>query len=175
MSDEIKRKTLANCKNSEFLPAAMKSRRIVCDAYTKININEIMERFRGKYEGEDAEQNTAAVVGLINDVIGAIFEEKPVETVQLAAVAGFMSVDEAESIPPTELFAILLECALSERVLDFFISAETMARNNTAGIYPALIFLRAICGAMNTSESESQSSTTDISEKSPSGDMSESA
>lgn len=175
MSDEIKRKTLANCKNSEFLPAAMKSRRIVCDAYTKININEIMERFRGKYEGEDAEQNTAAVVGLINDVIGAIFEEKPVETVQLAAVAGFMTVDEAESISPTEIFAILLECALSERVLDFFISAETMERKDTESIYPALIFLRAICGAMNTLESESQNSTTDISEKSPSGDMSESA
>ena len=170
MKGENTRKTLANCKNSEFLPAAMKARKIVCESYNKINVKSIVKRFK-----ESDTQDAGAMLEMIMNVIGAIFTKYPAETVQLAAIAGFMTEDEAENVPPTELFAILLECALSVRVLDFFISVENMGGKNTANIYPALIFLRVISGAMNTSDSESQTNTSDLNENVSAGDMQESA
>ena len=170
MKEENTRKTLANCKNSEFLPAAMKARKIVCESYNKIDVKSIVERFKSSDT-----QDPAEMLEMMLNIISAIFSEYPAETVQLAAIAGFMTEDEAESVPPTDIFAILLECALSVRVLDFFISVENMGGKNTANIYPALIFLRVISGAMNTSGSESQTNTTDTSESASVGDTPENA
>ena len=170
MSNENTRKTLANCKNSEFLPAAMKARKIVCESYNKINVKSIVERFK-----DSDTQDPAEMLEMMMNIISTIFSEYPAETVQLAAIAGFMTEEEAENVPPTDIFAILLECALSVRVLDFFISVENMGGKNTANIYPALIFLRVISGAMNTSDSESQTNTNDSSENVSAGDMPESA
>ena len=170
MSNENTRKTLANCKNSEFLPAAMKARKIVCESYNKINVKSIVERFK-----DSDTQDPAEMLEMMMNIISTIFSEYPAETVQLAAIAGFMTEEEAENVPPTDIFAILLECALSVRVLDFFISVENMGGKNTANLYPALIFLRVISGAMNTSDSESQTNTNDSSENVSAGDMPESA
>lgn len=170
MSNENKRKTLSNCKNSEFLPAAMKARKIVCDTYKQINVKEIVERFK-----DDDTADATKMLKMIMSIIGAIFTEYPAETVRLAAIAGFMTEEEAENIPPTDVFAILLECALSVRVLDFFISVENMAGKNTGGIYPALIFLRVISGAMNTSDAESRQNTSNTSAIASVGDTLESA
>ena len=170
MSNENTRKTLANCKNSEFLPAAMKARKIVCESYNKINVKSIVERFK-----DSDTQDPAEMLEMMMNIISTIFSEYPAETVQLAAIAGFMTEEEAENVPPTDIFAILLECALSVRVLDFFISVENMGGKNTANIYPALIFLRVISGAMNTSDSESQTNTSDLNENVSAGDMQESA
>ena len=173
MAIENKRKTLANCKNSEFLPAAMKSRKIVCESYEKIDVRAIMERFKESYNADT--KDASAVLQMMTDIISTIFTEYPAETVQLAAIAGFMTEEEAETIAPTELFAILLECALSERVLDFFISVESTAGKNTGGIYPALIFLRVICGEMNTSGSESPQNMNGTNASASAGDTSENA
>ena len=170
MNNENTRKTLANCKNSEFLPAAMKARRIVCESYNKINVKSIVDRFK-----DSDTQDPAEMLEMMMNIISTIFSEYPAETVQLAAIAGFMTEDEAENVPPTDIFAILLECALSVRVLDFFISVENMGGKNTANIYPALIFLRVISGAMNTSDSESQTNMNDSNENVSAGDMPESA
>lgn len=170
MSNENTRKTLANCKNSEFLPAAMKARKIVCDTYKQINVKEIVERFK-----DDDTADATKMLDMIMSIIGEIFTEYPAETVRLAAIAGFMTEEEAENIPPTDIFAILLECALSVRVLDFFISVENMGGKDTGGIYPALIFLRVISGAMNTSDSESQQNTNDTNASASVGDTLESA
>ena len=170
MSNENTRKTLANCKNSEFLSAAMKARKIVCDTYKQINVKEIVEQFK-----DDDTADATKMLDMIMSIIGAIFTEYPAETVRLAAIAGFMTEEEAENIPPTDIFAILLECALSVRVLDFFISVENMGGKDTGGIYPALIFLRVISGAMNTSDSESQQNTNDTNASASVGDTLESA
>lgn len=170
MNNENARKTLANCKNSEFLPAAMKARKIICDTYKKINVKELIEQFK-----EDDTSDAGKMLEMIMGIIETIFTEYPTETVQLAAIAGFMTEEEAENIPPTDLFAILLECALSMRCLDFFISVESMGGKNTDGIYHALIFLRVISGAMSTSGSESQQNTSDTKENVSVGDISESA
>ena len=173
MSIENKRKTLANCKNSEFLAAAMKARKIVCEYYGKVDVKEISERFKSKYESDSMKPE--AIIGLVNDVIGVLFTEYPAETVQIAAIAGFMTEDEAENIAPSELYAILLECALSERVLDFFISVDSSVGKNTGGIYAALILLRVISGAVNTSAKESEQNTNGMTDSLPVGAMSENA
>lgn len=176
MSIENNRKTLANCKNSEFLAAAMKARVVVCEYYEKVQIRDIIEKFREKYDEEiPNEEKAVGVLGMMTDIISEIFMQFPAETVRLAAIAGFMTEEEAESISPTDIYAILLECALSVRVLDFFISVESTAGRNTGGIFRALTFLRLISGVMTTSDSESQNSTTDTKENVLAGDISESA
>lgn len=172
MKDENNRKTLVNCKNSEFLRAASQARKIVYEYYTKIDAQSIAERFREQFQ--EGETEAGNILAFISDVIQEIFIEYPAETVQIAAIAGFMSIDEAENMDASELFALLLECALSERVLDFFINAARSGGKNTDGIYAALILLRVISGGMNTSESESAQNTNDTNESASVGDMSES-
>ena len=172
MSIENSRKTLANCKNSEFLPAAMKAKRLVYEYYTKIDAKEIAERYQN--EIKDKEKRVQDILDFINDVIDEIFMQFPAETVQIAAICGFMTVEEAESIEPSELYEILLECALSTRVIDFFINAARSVGKDTDGIFAALILLRLICGGMTTSESESPQNTTDTNATVSNGDTSES-
>ena len=169
MKDENTRKTLANCKNSEFLNAALQARKIVYEYYAKIDAQGIVERFRKEFK--DGESSAGDILAFMSDVIQEIFMQFPAETVKLAAIAGFMTVDEAENIEPSELFEILLECALSTRVLDFFINVDRSGGRNTGGIYAALILLRVISGGMNTSESESAQNTNDTNENALNGDM----
>lgn len=173
MDKENNRKTLANCKNSEFLNAAMQARIIVYEYYTKIDAQSIAERFKTEFKEGEAEAGN--ILAFISDVIGKIFMQFPAETVKLAAIAGFMTVDEAENIDPSELFEILLECALSTRVLDFFINVARSGGKNTDGIYAALILLRVISGAMSTSAKESQQNTNGTNENGLNSDISESA
>ena len=173
MAEEKARKTLANCKNSEFLKRAMEVRKMVCEYYGKIDVKSIAARYKDKYA--DKNETAETVREFILDVISAIFAEHPVETVKLVAIAGFMTEDEAESIAPSELFGIFLECALSERVLDFFINVERSAGSGMDGILAAFVTLKVIAGGMTTSAQESQNSMTDTAEKSPAGDTAVSA
>lgn len=191
MAEEKARKTLANCKNSEFLPCAMKTRRIVYECYNAMDISAIIERFREKAKaahdetenaaGDEKAKETAQIkesivaLQLLPDVLFEVFEKYPAETVKLAAVCGFMTEDEAENADPAELFEIILDCATNKRVLDFFINAEKLAISVTGSIYPGLMYLQLIAGAKNTLESESQTKTSDTAEKSHAGDMSENA
>lgn len=170
MAEENKRKTLANCKLSEFTKQAMQVRYIANEYYTAIDFPSIIE----KYKDRDTKDKTV-FREILNDVLNKALIEHPEQYVKVIAAEAFISEEEAELLDPTEALAIFLECAMSQRVLDFFISVERMAQTGTDGILPALIFLRQIISETNTSESELQNSTTDISEKSPSGDMSGSA
>lgn len=173
MKDENNRKTLVNCKNSEFLPAALQARKIVYEYYSKIDAEGIAERFRERFK--DKESETGDILAFISDVIQEIFIQYPVETVKIAAIAGFMTEYEAENMDTSELFALLLECALSTRVLDFFINLARSGARNTDGIYAALILLRVISGGMTTSQPESAQNTNDTNEIASVGDMSENA
>lgn len=172
---ENKRKTLANCKLSEFTAQANKVRQLVHDYYKSINVPEIANKYKDKYKGIDVEEKRNVTADFINDIINAMMTEHPVETVQIIAAAAFMTYDEAEELAPSEALEIILECGFSQKVIDFFINVERLAQKDTAGILPTLIFLRQAISAMNSSDSESPNSTTDISEKSMHGDMSENA
>ena len=167
------RKTLVTCKNSEFMPAALKARKIVYEYYSKIDAKGISERFDERFK--DKKGTVAAFLGFITEIIEEIFIQFPKETVQIAAIAGFMSVEEAEEMDTSELYGLLLECALSTRVLDFFINVARSGGKDTDAIFAALILLRVISGNMITSQSKSNQNTNDTNENVPVGDTSESA
>ena len=168
---ENKRKTLANCKLSEFTKAAMQVRDLVCEYYKLLDIPKLAE----KYKDIDAEKKPEVFKNILIDIMREGMMNHPIETVNIIAAEAFLTFEEAEELEPIEALEIFLECAMSRRVIDFFINVEVLAQSGTDSILPALILLKQTISAMNTSESESQSSTTDISEKSNVGDMSESA
>lgn len=168
--EETKRKTLANCKLSEFTRQAMIVRGIVSDYYTSIEFPKILE----KYKDRDV-KDTSLFKEIINDVVNKAWTQFPEKYVKVIAAEAFLTEEEAENLEPSEAYEIFLECAMSRRVLDFFINVELTAQSGTESILPVLIFLRQGILGTNTSESESQNSTNDISENSTAGDMSESA
>jgi hypothetical protein len=167
--EETKRKTLANCKLSEFTRQAMIVRGIVNDYYTSIEFPKILE----KYKERDV-KDTSLFKEIINDVVNKAWTQFPEKYVKVIAAEAFLTEEEAENLEPSEAYEIFLECAMSRRVLDFFINVELTAQSGTESILPVLIFLRQGISETNTSESESQNSTNDISENSTAGDMSES-
>lgn len=167
--EETKRKTLANCKLSEFTRQAMTVRGIVSDYYTSIEFPKILE----KYKERDV-KDTSLFKEIINDVVNKAWTQFPKKYVKVIAAEAFLTEEEAENLEPSEAYEIFLECAMSRRVLDFFINVELTAQSGTESILPVLIFLRQGISETNTSESESQNSTNDISENLTAGDMSES-
>ena len=166
---ETKRKTLANCKLSEFTRQAMIVRGIVSNYYTSIDFPKILE----KYKDRDV-KDTSLFREIINDVVNKAWTQFPEKYVKVIAAEAFLTEEEAENLEPSEAYEIFLECAMSRRVLDFFINVELTAQSGTESILPVLIFLRQGISETNTSEFESQNSTNDISENSTAGDMSES-
>lgn len=158
MYDETKRKTLANCKLSEFTAQANKYRRFVNEYYKKLNVPELAKKFVEKYKDKDAEGHTEVSREFISDVLTAMLEEYPAETVKAISIMGFMTYEEAENLDPTEAFWIALECIMSQKVLDFFISVESLGGRTTDSILPVLIFLKQAFSEKNTLDSESNTS-----------------
>jgi hypothetical protein len=171
MSEETARKTLANCSLTEFTRQAMKVRGLVSDYYEKIDFPKIIE----KYKGVDDKENKDVYRNILTDVLNKAMYEYPEEYVSVIAAEGFMTFEEAEQLSPSDALNIFLECAMSQRVLDFFINVEIMAQSGTDSILPVLIFLKRAFSETSTSESESQSNTTDTSESAAVGDTLESA
>lgn len=170
MKEETARKTLANCSLTEFTRQAMKVRGLVSDYYEKIDFPKIIE----KYKGIDAKDDSV-YRNIMTDVINKAMCEYPEEYVSIIAAEGFMTFEEAEQLSPSDALNIFLECAMSQRVLDFFINVELMAQSGTDSILPVLIFLKRAFSETSTSESESQSNTTDTNESAAVGDTLESA
>ena len=174
MNTENKRKTLANCKLSEFSAQAVKIRQQVYEYYHKLRVSEIAKKYVEKYKNEDVDRDSLSK-DLISDVFFAMLSEMPLDTLHLIASLAFMSDEEAEELDPSEALGIVVECATSQKVLDFFINAEKLVGKDTDSILPVLIFLKAISLAMNTSESESPQPTNNMNENASVGVTSESA
>lgn len=159
MSEEQRLKTLANCKNSEFMAQANKTRRLVNDYYHKLNIVELAKKYSEKYKGKERDQIREVSREFVSDVFATMLEDFPKETIQIIAVLGFMTYDEAEEIDPTDALGIVLQCISSKRVMDFFINVEVLAGSGTDSILPVLIYLKRIFGEKNTSDKESNTNT----------------
>ena len=119
MSSETKRKTLANCKLSEFSAQANRIRKQVYDYYHAINVPVILKEYADKYKDVGAESKDAVSKEFISSIFDAIMTEHPLETVSLIASLAFMTVDEAEELAPVEALEIVLECVFSQRVLSY--------------------------------------------------------
>lgn len=168
-----KRKTLANCKLSEFTAQANKTRKQMYEFYHLINVRSIVDKYAKEVNnGADRDEMSRM---LISDVIDAIMTDHPHESVAIIASCAFMSVDEAEQLDPSEALEIVIECISSQRVMDFFIRLERLAGSDTDSILPALLLIRGAISEMNSSGSESQRSTTSSAVSDTVGATSESA
>ena len=175
MSNENKRKTLANCKLTEFTAQANKIRKMVYEYYHAINVPELTKQYAQKYSDVDASDKDAVSQELIGGILDAMLTDHPIETVKIIAALGFMTFEEAEELAPTEALEIVLDCAFSQKVIDFFISVERLGGSGTDSILPVLILLKALISEMNTSDSESQQNTNDTNASASVGDTLESA
>lgn len=171
--NENKRKTLANCKLSEFSAQAIKIRKMVDEYYHAINVPELLKKYANEYKGIDAADRDAVSQKLIGGILDAMLTEHPVETVKIIAAMSFLTYDEAEELEPSEALEIVLDCITSQKVIDFFINVERLGGKGMDSILPVLIFLKALILEMNSSESKSQNNTEITSESLPVGDTPE--
>ena len=163
-------KNLANCKLSEFLPAAYRVREAFHKYYHLIDVDGLRKRFieKSQKEGINTEILSTEFIG---EIVKAMMLTYPKETVKIISLIGFMEQDEAEELSPTDAIAMIIECICSSRVMDFFISLEGSAGGDTDGILLTLILLKQSFTATATSETESQTDTNETVENNSAGDM----
>ena len=159
MEAETKRKTLANCKLSEFARQANAIRHYAAEYYKLLDIEatkkEILDRF-----GTDAKASRELVSAIVDKMLDTNAEA----TVRIIGLAAFLSYDEAEMLSPGEAINIVLECVTSERVADFFINAASWAGMNTADISKMLTSIRLNFSGKDTLPNQSTTSSSNISE-----------
>lgn len=168
-------KTLANCKLSEFLPAAYRLREAFHRYYQLIGVDQLFAMLGPEYREADEKQQKAIKAQCMEQLFRRMMLEHPAETVAIISMCGCMTVEEADALMPQEALGIVMECVRSERVMDFFISLERSAGGGTDGILRLLILLRLNASAAVTSETASQTSTTETNVSESAGDTSESA
>lgn len=167
-------KTLANCTLSEFMGQAYKAREAFHALYAAAGVDRLRDDFLKQAQGADGEEARKKVSKAYTErLFWALLSKAPEKTAAVIAACGFMSVEEAEKLQPTEALSILMACAESKDVLDFFINAERLAGNSTGGILLMLTLLRLSVSDADTSPMQSQNSTKPDAEKSSAGDTSE--
>lgn len=158
-SEEKILKTLANCKNSEFLPQANRCKKLIYDFYEKIDLQKIAAQYREQYQKAATEEISEVSKAFVSEVMTTMLEKYPVDTISVIAALGFMTFEEADEADPSDLLAIGLQCMSSRRVMDFFINVAALGGKDTVGILQVLISIKRIFGEKSTSEKESSSNT----------------
>lgn len=154
----MERKTLANCKLSEFIAQCDKVATIVETSLNDINYATVIDGLREKYQDIDIDEDTTAYIRLATDVFKNIMLSNSEATVRLIAALSFMTYEEAEELDPTEALNIFLTCVFSERVIDFFLSYRQLEHKNSGLISTVLIWLKvAISATKDSSDSQSES------------------
>lgn len=162
MSEETRRKTLANCKLSEFARQANAIRHYVSDYYKTLDLAAVKKAIVDNAESEEAKQSSGREY--VSRILDKMLDENAESTVRLIGMLAFLSMNEAEQLAPGEAIDIVLECITSDRVTDFFISAANWAGINTGGISKTLISLKSMFSGNATSENQSSISTNSTSE-----------
>ena len=170
------KKTLANCPLSEFLPAAYRLRDAFHTYYHLLEMDALRELYAHRMnEAADDAEKTSLSRDYMNEILRRMMVNFASETVEMIALIGFMTKEEADALTPDEALGLLIEMLRSERVMDFFISLERTAASGTDGILRTLILLRLSVSAADTSATASQNSTSGTNAKSSAGDTPESA
>ena len=158
MSTTEARKTLANCKLSEFARQANAIRHYAAEYYKLLDLNaikkDIIDRFGEEADGKE----------LVSAILDKMLDANAEATVRIIGLAAFLTYDEAEQLSPGEAIDIVLECITSERVADFFINAARWAGMNTADISKTLTSIRSIFSGKDTSQNQSITSNSSTSE-----------
>ena len=172
---ENKRKTLANCKATDFLRQANKIRKVAKEYYDALNISGIRDRMAKKYATQDETGKAATRAEYASEILDAILDENAEKTVEIIGMVAFLEPEQAEQLEPAEMFEILFDCLTSSRVMDFFIKLASLGGSDTANILQVLISAKSMCSEMTTSGNTSQNAIPDTTESASVGDMSESA
>lgn len=149
------RKTLADCTAEEFLPAAYRVREEFHAYYHLIGVDALRAQFADKYKDNPEGTYRAYIWKLLERMMVTA----PKETVKFIGTLAFLSEEEAQKLPPTEMLEILTACMTSQQVMDFFISLERLAGDESEGILRTLILLRLGGSGKPSSETESGNST----------------
>lgn len=126
-------KNLANCKPSEFLVQTNRIRKSVEKWLTVTEIHEIRKRVpkydedmspeeRTKVKGEQIRRNMA-------DILDAVLEKHPEETIEVMALACFIEPEDADNHPMTEYLDAIRELISNESVLSFFTSLASLGNS----------------------------------------------
>ncbi len=119
-------KNLANCKPSEFFAQTNKIRKSVNKWLTETDIINIRRRMpiipddaseedRRKALREQAEEN-------FNSILDAIFDEHPMETLELLALLCFVEPKDVDKYEISEYSSAIAELIGDENVINFFMS-----------------------------------------------------
>ena len=174
MSNENKRKTLANCKAVEFLRQANKIRKSAKEYYDALNIDGIRKRLAKKYAEQDEAGKNATSHEFVSEILDGILDANAEKTVEIVGMIAFLEPVEAQELEPVEIFDILLDCLASERVMDFFIKLACLGGSDTENISQALISAKSLFSGMKSSDSTSQNVHPDMTENASAGVTSES-
>jgi hypothetical protein len=159
MSDETKRKTLANCKLSEFTRQANRIRHAVADYYKTLDITGIRDRIAVEYKDADETKKQRLSKKFVSEIMDAMLEVNAEKTVEIIGMIAFLTYEESEKLEPDEAFDIVLECVGSDRVMNFFTRLVNLAGTGSDDTSRLLTSLRSITSGKNTSGNQSSNST----------------
>lgn len=117
----MKRKTLANCKLSEFMRQVNAMRHAVAGYYNDLDLHAIADKYK----------ETKDTKAYISDILDSMLDENAEKTVEIIGMAAFMTYEESQQMLPSEMMDIVLELVQSLRVMDFFTSVVNLAGKNT--------------------------------------------
>lgn len=119
-------KTLANCTPREFLIQTNKIRRAAEHWLDVTRLNELRRRLPNIDPGATEDQRREALARQINrnvsDMLSAMLEDHPEETLELVAGLCFIEPEALEQYTVPELLRAITEILDCPEVLDFFLS-----------------------------------------------------
>ena len=128
-------KNLANCKPSEFLVQTNKIRKSVHKWLTITDILNIRKR-APKIDPDASEEESEAVirnqvVQNLNDMLDAVLDKHPKETLEVIALACFIDPKDADNHSVSEYLSSVSELLADEAVLSFFTSLARLDARTT--------------------------------------------
>ena len=141
-------KTLANCKPTEFFTQTNKIRKAVKNWLDVTEILEIRKRVPtlatpAKAESkEELEKNieerkqafTRQTMENLFDILEAVLEDHPQETIELMALVCFIDPKDADNHTMSEYLSAINELMNDKAVVDFFYSLASLGTANTSAI-----------------------------------------
>ena len=126
-------KNLANCKPSEFLRQTNKIRKSVSKWLTDTDIMNIRKRKTDIPDDATEEERARAIQEQAkenaNEMLDAIMDEHPDETLELLALLCFVEPEHVDDYEVTEYLEAFNEIISNRTVLSFFTSLMRLANN----------------------------------------------
>lgn len=134
-------KTLANCKPSEFLKQTVKIRRSVEKWLDITNIMNIRRKSPDIRPGMSAEEIKTVKLEQakqnLSQMLDAMLDEHPDETLELLALACFIEPSEVDNHEMSYYLDAISEILSNKSVLNFFSSLVQLGQTNTSDVSKA--------------------------------------